>query len=134
MNFAIKSNVDDFFIIVPIERREQLLRDIGVIEKYLRQELKLTLHPRKQYKQPVDKGVPFIGAVVYPGFIIPGRRVRHNSYKAAYKLATNGEGSIEGFVSRMGSVKQINSRKFYKKLFDSFGWDYDWTPDPPKNK
>lgn len=75
--------------------------------------------------------MPFIGAVVYPGFIIPGRRMRRNSYKAAYKLATNGEGSIEGFVSRMGSVKQINSRKFYKKLFDSFGWDYDWTPEKP---
>lgn len=123
--------VDDFFIIVPMEQREQLLRDVSVIEKYLRLELKLTLHPHKQYKQPVDKGVPFIGAVVYPGFIIPGRRMRRNSYKAAYKLATNGEGSIEGFVSRMGSVKQINSRKFYKKLFDSFGWDYDWTPEKP---
>lgn len=118
--------VDDFFIIVPMEKRAQLLRDIGVIRKYLKTELKLTLHPKKIYHEPVDKGVPFIGAVVYPGFIYPGKRVRQNCYKAAYRLATNGEGDVEGIFSRMGYMKHINSRKFLRQLFDSFGWDFNW--------
>lgn len=121
--------VDDFFIIVPLEKQAQLLRDISVIRKYLRSELGLTLHPKKQYRQLVDKGVPFIGTVVYPGFIIPGKRVRRNCFSAAYKLATHGEGDLAGFVARMGYMKHINSRKFLKKLFDSFGWDYDWLPE-----
>lgn len=116
--------VDDFFIIVPAEQREQLLRDINVIRHFLSSELKLTLHPKKQYKQFVDHGVPFIGAVVYPGFIVPGQRVKHNCYKAAYKLATNGEGDIAGFVARMGHMKHLDSRKFLTQLFESFGWEY----------
>lgn len=121
--------VDDFFIIVPIAKKEQLLRDVAVIEKYLAAELKLTLHPKKQYRQTVDKGVPFIGTVVYPGFITPGRRARNNCFKAAYRLATNGEGDIEGFVARMGHMKHINSRKFLKKVFDTYGWEFDWLPE-----
>ncbi len=122
--------VDDFFIIVPEPKRAQLLRDVEVIRKFLLRELCLTLHPKKQYKQPVNKGVPFIGSVVYPGFIIPGKRARSNCYRAAYKLSTNGEGDIEGFVARMGCMKHINSRKFFKQLFDTFGWEYDWLPEP----
>lgn len=121
--------VDDFFIIVPEQQRAQLLRDIEVIRKFLLHELHLTLHPKKQYKQPVDKGVPFIGAVVYPGFIIPGKRARNNCYRAAYKLSTNSEGTIEGFTARIGGMKHINSRKFFKQLFDTFGWEYDWLPE-----
>lgn len=118
--------VDDFFILVPITKRNQLLRDIEVIEKYLRTELKLTLHPKKRFKQPAIRGVPFIGAIIYPGFIVPGKRIKDNCYRAAYKLATTGEGDFEGFTSRIGTLKHINSRKFLKKLFDSFGWEGDW--------
>lgn len=121
--------VDDFFIIVPMSQRNQLLRDIEVIRQYLHDELKLTLHPKKQYKQPVSRGVSFIGAIVYPGFIYPGRRTRNNCYRAAYKLATTGTGSLEGFAARMGCLKHINSQKFFREVFDSFGWDYGWIPD-----
>lgn len=121
--------VDDFFIVVPMSQKHQLMRDVGVIEKYLREELELTLHPHKRRTQPVDKGVPFIGAVVYPGFIVPGHRARRKAHQAAYSLATNGTGEVEGFLSREGTMVHINSRKFFKNLFDRFGWEYDWVPD-----
>ena len=117
--------VDDFFILVPMEKRAQLLRDVDVIAKYLHTELGLTLHPKKQHKQPVSKGIPFIGAVVYPGVIYPSRRARKNAYSAAYKLATTGHGKLEGFTARMGTLEHINSYRFFKDLFDSFGWDYE---------
>lgn len=117
--------VDDFFIVVPLPQKAQLLRDIEVIRKYLYYELGLTLHPKKQYRQTVDKGVPFIGVVVYPGYITPGKRSRANFYRAAYKMATNGEGDLDGIVSRIGHMKHINSRRFIHKLFDDFGWDYE---------
>lgn len=122
--------VDDFFIIVPMSRKDQLLRDIDVIKKFLLEELGLTLHPNKQRKQPVARGVPFIGAVVYPGFIVPGHRAKRKAYNAAYNLATNGLGSVDGMVSREGTLMHINSRKFFKRLFDDFGWEYDWVENP----
>ncbi len=125
--------VDDFFIIVPMSERDQLLRDVAVIEKYLLNDLKLTLHPKKQHKQPVDRGVPFIGAVVYPGFIYPSRRARANAYAAAYKLATTGSGDLDGFYSRMGCLEHINSHKFFRELFDSFGWEYNSPDKNPQN-
>lgn len=118
--------VDDFYIVVPMERKAQLLRDIDIIKHYLSDELDLTLHPHKQRKQPVDKGVPFIGAVVYPRFIVPGRRAKRKAYQAAYRLATNGVGDVEGMVSREGTLMHINSRRFFKRVFDDFGWEYDW--------
>lgn len=118
--------VDDFFIIVPIEQRNQLLRDVVVIEDYLKYKLCLNLHPDKRLSGTIDKGVPFIGAVCYPRFMIPGRRIRRNCYSAAYKLATEGKGDIDGFVARMGHSKHLHSRRFFKKLFDDFGWEYDW--------
>lgn len=122
--------VDDFFIIVPLAQKAQLIRDIEVIKHYLYSELGLTLHPKKQYRQTVDKGVPFIGVVVYPGYITPGKRSRDNCYRAAYRLVTNGEGTLEGMVSRIGHLQHINSRQFLRKFFDHFGWDYE-PPAPP---
>ncbi len=118
--------VDDFYMIVPMEQKEQLLRDVNAIESFLYNELDLQLHPQKRRKQPVDKGVPFIGAVAYPGFIVPGQRAKRKTYQAAYNFTTNATGDLEGIVSREGTMLHINSRKFFRDLFESFGWEFDW--------
>lgn len=115
--------VDDFFIIVPWERREQLLRDVPVMEKYLKREMDLTLHPKKRFLQEAGKGIPFVGAVIYEDCKIPGRRMRRNCYAAAYRLATHGEGKIDGLVSRVGSMAHLDSQKFIPKMLESFGWN-----------
>ncbi len=120
--------VDDFYIIVPMEQKERLLRDIAAIEAYLRDNLDLTLHPDKRRYQNVNKGVPFVGAVVYPGFIVPSQRAKRKAYQAAYNLETTACGLVDGIVAREGTLVHINSRKFFKQLFDSFGWEYDWQP------
>lgn len=114
--------VDDFFILVPLERKAQVLRDIAVMEKYLRQEMGLILHPNKRYTQEVDKGVPFVGAVIYRNCKIPGRRARRNCFAAAYRLATNGEGEVEGLISRFGCMEHLDSYQFVEKVWRSFGW------------
>ncbi len=120
--------VDDFYIIVPMEQKERLLRDIAAIEAYLRDNLDLTLHPDKRRYQNVNIGVPFVGAVVYPGFIVPSQRAKRKAYQAAYNLETTACGLVDGIVAREGTLVHINSRKFFKQLFDSFGWEYDWQP------
>lgn len=118
--------VDDFYIIVPFAKKDQLIRDIDIIEHYLLEDLHLTLHPHKRRKQLADKGIPFIGAVVYPGFIVPGHRARRKAHQAAYRLATTGFGQPDGLFAREGTMLHINSRTFFHHLFDRFGWDFDW--------
>lgn len=117
--------VDDFYIIVPIEQKSQLLADVKIIERYLSEQLKLTLHPKKRLFQEVDKGIPFIGAKLFPGFMLPSDRARHNAYAAARHLAETGEG-LEEFKCRMGSIIHLNSRVMMKKIFETFGWETDW--------
>ena len=118
--------VDDFFIAVPLARKAQLLRDIKMIEGHLHYDLRLRLHPKKRYLQVAEHGVPFVGAVVYPGRILPSPRAQKNFRRAAYRLTTRGEGKIEGIVAREGGLKHINSRRFFKREFDRWGWGYDW--------
>lgn len=118
--------VDDFYIVIPEDRSDQLLRDVGLIECFLKEKLGLVLHPKKRYFQDARKGVPFVGAIVYPRHIIPSHRFCRNFRRAAYKLATTGEGGIEGLVARMGSVSHINHRKYFRQIFDELGWDFNW--------
>lgn len=118
--------VDDFYILVPETKKEQLLRDIVVIEKYLYQELNLILHPNKRYCQNTNKGIPFVGAIVYPGKITMGKRAKKRFWNAAYQLATNGEGEIAGLTSRMGCYQHINSQSFFMRVFERLGWDYEF--------
>lgn len=117
--------VDDFYIVVPMSQRKQLLRDIKKIEAYLRDELRLKLHPKKRYFQIARKGIPFIGAVVFPGYIVPSKRTKRKAYAAAELLATTGEG-LENFCPRMGGIQHINARKFWHELFEKYGWESDW--------
>lgn len=113
-------------------RAATLLRDVDEIERFLKQRLSLTLHPKKRYFQLVSHGIPFIGATVYPGYILPSRRAQNKAFLAAYRLVTEGEGDPAGILSRMGCLKHINSRRLFKRIFDSFGWEYDWVLDLPE--
>lgn len=68
--------VDDFYIVD--SNKETLTQTTILIEKYLKEELLLTLHPNKSYLQHINKGVAFLGAVVYPYRIHPGKRLKTN--------------------------------------------------------
>lgn len=117
--------VDDFYIIVPNERKKILLADIREMEEYLQRELSLTLHPKKRYYQDASKGVAFVGAMVFAQSKIPNKRTRSNYKRAIYHLATEGEGRIEDLVARTGSMRHLNSRKFLAKAFEELGWEYN---------
>jgi retron-type reverse transcriptase len=56
--------VDDFYLVDT--SRQRLLAVIGPIRDFLRSVLSLTLHPRKIYLQCPEKGVPFLGTVLFP--------------------------------------------------------------------
>lgn len=114
--------VDDFYIIVEKERFSQAKRDVEVIERYLHS-IGLTLHPRKRYMQEIHKGVEFLGVVVYPGRIVPGKRTKGNFKEAVHLLADTGE-SPESVTSYLGHLKYTKSTKLIRETFGEVGWNY----------
>lgn len=113
--------VDDFFIVVSKEEYEQALRDIKAIENYL-ERIGLKLHERKRWVNDMGKGVKFLGMVVKPGRIMPGRRLSKNMRKAVERLA-RGEGEIESIISYFGHMVHIDSYKIAKEILAEFGLD-----------
>jgi len=65
--------VDDFIIVHPSDR---FLKDLRrEIQEFLQCELKLTLHPKKIYLQPYEKGVRFLGTMIKPWRIYSQKRI-----------------------------------------------------------
>jgi len=71
--------VDD--IVVVHQDREYLKSIIPFMEKYLRNNLFLELHPKKIYLQHFSKGVRFLGTVIKPYRIYIQNRVKGNFYQ-----------------------------------------------------
>lgn len=117
--------VDDFYIIVQEKDKKKLLKDIPRIEKWLKDELALTLHPRKRYFQEIHKGVEFLGAVVYPYRVVPTRRFKNNFCK---NLAEVGMGyrDVAAVTSYLGRLKHMNGKKLAHKTFSYMGWWYNY--------
>ncbi len=113
--------VDDFIIIVPASEKEKLLKDIRKIEKFLKEELELTLHPKKRYFQSIYNGVEFVGAKICPHCLLPSKRLDRNFRNAANKFAY-GYADIDSIVSYLGIMCHMSSGKLKEDVFDKFGW------------
>jgi hypothetical protein len=105
--------VDDFYLVDP--SREKLKRTVPVIEKYLRNELKLRLHPKKRCLQDARRGVAFIGAVVYPYRIQPGKRLKSHLVAALKNpsCAPETRASYEGLVRHYKHKKLLRKANTY---------------------
>ena len=90
--------VDDFFIVSA--DRSVLIDTTKTIEHYLKRELGLTLHPHKRHLQEVNRGVAFLGAVIYPHRIHPGKRLKRNMIAAltSSDLTPETDASYRGLV------------------------------------
>ena len=76
--------VDDAYI---VHNSKAFLKSIiPVIRKYLKEQLGLTLHPKKIYLQPYTHGVPFLGAFIKPNrkYVVP--RTVHSFHVKIIKL------------------------------------------------
>lgn len=72
--------VDDFIIVD--KDKEKLKKAILDIDKYLKENLYLKLHPKKIYLQNFSHGVDFLGAVIGPYKFFCRNRLKHNIYKS----------------------------------------------------
>ena len=114
--------VDDFYIVVSEAEFEQAKRDIAVIEKFLKEELCLTLHPKKRYIQEVHKGVEFLGKVVYPDIIVASKRFC-KQYLTAAREIVGGIRSPDSLISYLGYGKHYNFNQINTRVFNIVGWD-----------
>lgn len=113
--------VDDFYIVVTEEDLPRALKDVEAIRRFLRH-IGLTLHPNKMYVQPIERGVAFLGYVIYPGRKYPGKRIIRNA-KAAFDEVVEGVRDVESVVSYMGHMKHTKSDKILAELFERVGWE-----------
>lgn len=115
--------VDDFYIVVSEDELEQLKKDIGAIEMFLKIK-QLKLHPKKRTLRDASQGVPFLGAVVYNNHIVPGPRLKKNT-RIACKEVMMGIRHEDTVVSYLGHAKHMNSATMLKKAFYEVGWEYN---------
>ena len=114
--------MDDFYIVVQEKDLLTAKRNIRGIETFLKT-IGLTLHPKKRYVQNVKHGVAFLGVVIYPGVIVPGKRFKKQFYESA-RLVAEGRKTPETVVSYLGFLSHISGEKLIRKVFDEFGWKY----------
>ena len=115
--------VDDFVIVHPdkaflLELKEKL-------KAFIKDELAMTLHPKKVYLQHYSKGVKFIGAVIKPDREYIGNRTKGNLYarirayneqlsrepKKAVKLLEQLSASINSYLGFMIHYKTFKIRR-----------------------
>lgn len=103
--------VDDFYIVSG--SKDELIKVTAVIEQYLKHSLLLTLHPHKRHLQECSKGVAFLGAVIYPFRLHPGKRLKHNLLAALVSpdCSPATEASYRGLVKHYKNKKLVSSIK-----------------------
>lgn len=115
--------VDDFFVIVRPEELAKAKRDLVVIRDFLTS-IGLTLHPKKTRVQEVSKGMPFLGMVIYPGRVVPGKRIARNYQQTLIKVE-QGREDLDSLISYMGILKHVNNVKLQRRIFEKVGLEYE---------
>lgn len=115
--------VDDFIILVKKSELPQLKEDIKKMERFLKVQLKLTLHPRKRSIQPITNGIPFLGARIYPHCLYPSDRFQAK-FKRLLAKVKSGEARTESIISYFGYLMNLDSYNYVKRLFKKYDLDF----------
>lgn len=137
--------VDDFFVVG--KDKKELLNSVPWIRDYLKDTLKITLHPKKLYIQYYKKGCKFIGAVVKGKLKYSANRTVSYLHKTVTRFNTLAERypnytkqNTEHFVSVMnsyfgflGKYESYNIRKKYANMISKRWYEVvDIAPDYSK--
>jgi hypothetical protein len=99
--------VDDFIMIS--EDKNKLKQGIPKIKRFLKNELKLTLHPKKIYFQHYTKGVEFLGALIKPWRNYISSRVKNSFWETIQIINSKLEGEKLNKGEKERALSQINS-------------------------
>lgn len=109
--------VDDFFIVVAVSDFEfaKHVMKYEVPEKL--RSMGLKMHPKKTYVQEVSHGCPFLGKMVRPFVLMPGKRYLRNMRKA-FRGYVSGRVSYDTMQSYVGMGKRMAAYTEMKKVVD----------------
>lgn len=105
--------VDDFVLLSTSQ--EELKEWKYKIELFLREKLRLTLHPKRQLLLPCSTGIDFLGYIVRQNYILVRKRVINN-LRAKLKQNLTTDQLTQTFASYKGHFQWANSHR----LTDSF--------------
>jgi hypothetical protein len=107
--------MDDFLILGPDKQR--LREDKERIETFLRDRLKLAMHPKKVDIFPIDRGIDFLGYVLRDG----KRYLRKSSIKRFMKKERRYEAMVTGGKLTEKSLRNVRiSWRGYARFADSY--------------
>jgi len=124
--------VDDFMLVGKCPWKLRVA--VSEVRTQLAEEFALRLHPRKVKLQRVRHGVPFLGAVILPGRLLPDRRPRGSFRQTIHGFnrlaASEGEAVDAGLWdaafrasmnSHLGGLSQTRSRRFRVRSWHQMG-------------
>jgi len=105
---------DDFVILYP--QREHCFEIQNLIKDFLKERLKLELHPNKITVRKLSQGVDFLGYICFPHFILPRIKTEKRIFTKIYsKIKSYNQGSLSyesldhTIHSYMGILSHSNS-------------------------
>jgi len=101
---------DDFIFLSP--NKAELTKLIPSISKFLREQLRLDLHPNKVYIRTVASGVDFLGWVHFPDH----RVLRSTTKRRAFRGIKEKNAKIETVQSYLGVLSHGNTKKLRQKV------------------
>ncbi len=112
---------DDFVI---MSNNQEYLRDIlSLVGQFLKEELKLTLHPNKIEIRDYYLGIDFLGYVIFPKFILPRTKTKKRIFRKLTEKAqkiNEGKASPESLnqalQSYLGYLSHCNSHKLSQEV------------------
>ncbi|MDP2736457.1 MAG: RNA-directed DNA polymerase, partial [bacterium] len=114
---------DDFIIF--LENKEWLMQQEGLIKEFLRQELKLELHPDKIFIKTVASGVDFLGMVNFSDYRVLRTKTKRRMLKRIDKKYEDYKGELiseesfnQSLQSYLGMLKHCNGYRV-KKIIES---------------
>lgn len=121
--------VDDMVIVSENKNKLKLL--VSLAKKHLKENLGLTLHPRKIYLQHFKKGVSFLGVFIKPYRILAGKRIKGNFYKKVFSriktldadlfwnigyATSKAQELLSVFNSYLGMTSHFNTYRLRKRI------------------
>lgn len=105
--------------LVPKFNKSVLVDAIDKVRSFLKDKLKLTLHPKKISLQPASYGFNFLGKYILPYRVYPGRRLIKNSLEALQNCRSLKEYQTK-LESYKGLYKYVNGvPKVYREFFQN---------------
>jgi len=116
---------DDFIILD--SNKENLLPCLDTSQQFLRQKLKLELHPQKILLRDLRWGIDFLGYIVLPHYALVRTKTKKRMFKKISEQKTDFRNGIiseysfnQSFQSYLGFLKHANSYKILKNLGINF--------------